>query len=350
MCFKKILSLMIIICMAVAMTSCGTLDVMKDLKSAKGPADAEDDLSDFAIIDDGVTDAADPDAIETITVNTTNEKMKEIVAYYEDDNGFVVPVKTSIPWEEGIAKATLKCLVKGSPTEQRIAQSGLHGVLPEGTEIKGMSIQDGLCRVDLSSNVLNTQSYDQEKNMVTAVAYTLTEFDTVDRVELMVDGKEMMSLPQGYPVDTAIERRNINLYGDENGVNYTVYYKTPDTEVAGYYVPVTFTATKAENPAAAVVAKLFDGPPTDLPVSNNIPYGVNFEGLQLNGDQAVVDLGIGAVNLSQEEFEDMNQIVVLCLNQFGNISDVDYQIEGMSFEEAGLSFQDNEVTAVFNEY
>jgi len=349
--YKKIISITIIICILVGITGCGTLDIMKGLKTDAKP-DVSDlsDLSDFAIVDDSVDEVESDQAIETITVNAADAKLKEIVAYYEDENGFVVPVNTEIPWEEGIAKATIKSLVKGNEVEQKIAQSGLHGVLPENTEIKGMSIKDGLCRVDFSQNILNTESYEQEKNMMSALTYTLTEFPTINQVEVLVEGKELASLSKGYTINTAFERKNINLFGSENGSNYTVYYKSPDTEVAGYYVPITFSADKVGNPVVTVVEKLFNGPPSDLQVSNKIPYGVNLQGVNVQGDTAVVNLGIGAVNLSQGEYEDMSKIVVLCLEQFSEIAAVDFQIEGLSFEEAGLNFEDTNVTPVFNQY
>ncbi|MBP1925897.1 germination protein M [Sedimentibacter acidaminivorans] len=351
MAYKKIISITIIICMVVSITGCGTLDIMKGLKSDTNP-DISDvsDLSDFAIVDDSIEQGTSEESVETITVNAADTKLKEIVAYYEDENGFVVPVNTEIPWEEGIAKATIRSMVIGNEIEQRIAQSGLHGVLPENTEIKGMSIKDGLCRVDFSQNILNTESYEQEQNMVSALTYTLTEFPTIDKVEVLVEGKELASLSKGYAINTAFERKNINLLGSENGSNYTVYYKSPDTEVAGYYVPITFSADKVENPVVTVMEKLFNGPPADLQVSNKIPYGINLQGVNIQGDTAVLNLGIGAVNLSQEEYEDMNKIVVLCLKQFGDIANVDFQIEGLSFEEAGLNFEDNNVTPVFNQY
>jgi germination protein M len=337
--------------LAVGITGCSTLDMMVGLKEENNPDIADlEDLTDFEIVEDTIgEEILEEPVIETVTVNTEEQKMTEILAYYEDENGFVVPVNTKIPWEEGIAKATLRSMVVGNDTEKKIAQSGLHGVLPEGTEIRGMSIKDGLCRIDFSKNILNTSSYEQEENMISAITYTLTEFPTINKVELMVEGQLLSALSKGYAIDTAFERENINLYGSADGVNYTVYYKAPDTEVAGPYVPVTFSASKINNPAVTVVEKLFNGPPADTVLSNNIPVGVNLRGVDVKGDTAVVNLGVEAVNLSEEEFTDMNAIVVLCLEQF-DISDVEYNIEGLSFQEAGLNFVDGGVTPVFNQY
>lgn len=351
---NKIISLMLIILIAASLTSCSTLDMMASLKGENNPNISDiTDLSQFEIVDDSIGEDALEEAmeetIEPVTDAAEEAKITEITAYYEDGNGFVVPVNTKIPWEEGIAKATLRSMIVGSKTEEKIAQSGLHGVLPEGTEIKGMSIKDGLCRIDFGKNILNTSSYEQEENMISAITYTLTEFPTISRVELLVDGQLLSSLTNGYAINTSFERKNINLYGSTDGVNYTVYYKAPDTEVLGHYVPVTFSAEKISNPVVSVVEKLFSGPPKDTVLSNNIPIGVNLKDVNVTKDKAVINLGVGAVNLSERDYKDMNSIVVLCLEQF-DIGEVEYKIEGLSFEEAGLNFGDDSVMPVFNQY
>ncbi len=351
MAYNKIISLILVICLAASITGCSTLDMMVGLKEENNPDIADlKDLSGFEIVEDSIgEEVAEEPVIETVTVSPEEAKMTDILAYYEDEKGFVVPVNTKIPWEEGIAKATLRSMVVGSEAEKRIAQSGLHGVLPEGTEIRGMSIKDGLCRVDFSKNILNTSSYEQEENMISAITYTLTEFPTIDKVEMQVEGQALGALSKGYTINTAFERKNINLYGSADGVNYTVYYKAPDTEVAGHYVPITFSSDKVNNPAVTVVEKLFNGPPSDTELSNNIPVGMNLRGVEVKGDTAVVNLGVEAVNLSEEDFDKMDAIVVLCLKQF-DIGDVEYNIEGLSFEEAGLHFEDDSVRSVFNQY
>jgi germination protein M len=335
----------------VGITGCGTLDKMLSLKEEDNPDVANmSDKTDFEIVDDGIGEEALEEAVETVTLNATDIRMTEIVAYYEDENGYLVPVNTKIPYEEGIAKATLKSLVVGNETEKTIAASGLHGVLPENTEVKGMAIKDGLCRIDFSKQILNTTSYEQEANMIKAITYTLTEYPTINKVEMLVDGQALSTLSKGYPIDAAFERSDINLFGSDVGVNYMVYYKAPDTEVAGYYVPITFSAEKVDNPVATVAEKLFNGPPADTELGNDIPYGVNLQDVKLVGDTAVFNLGVGAVNLSEDEFNHMKDIVSLCMKQFEDVSNVEYTVEGLTFEEAGLDFKEDDVVSVFNQY
>lgn len=350
MAHQKKVFLILIVLIAVCLTACGTLDMMVGLKEKANP-DISDlaELSEFEIVEDAVGEEAYEEVIETAAEPQEEVKMTNIMAYFEDEYGFVVPVNTKIPWEEGIAKATLRSMIAGSETEKRIAQSGLHGVIPEGTEIRGMSIKDGLCRVDFSKNILNTSSLEQEENMISAITYALTEFPTIDRVELLVEGQALSSLPNGYAINKGFERENINLYGSEDGVNYTVYFKAPDTEVMGHYVPLTFSATKVGNPVQFVVEKLFEGPPADTTLSNNIPIGINLRDVKVVGDKAVINLGVEAVKLSEQDFRDMSSIVVLCLEQYG-IGDVEFNIEGLTFEAAGLFFEDTDARPVFNEY
>lgn len=343
MSFKKLIHIVLVLSLILVMSGCSTLDMMVGLK------DKNDDLEiyndDFAFIDDDSED----EVVDTITINT-DEQMKKVTVYYKDANNLLVPVNTEIPLEEGIAKATLKNMVVGSDTEAELNHSGFCGVLPEGTEILGMSIQDGLCVVDFNKSILNTTSIEEEELMMIALTYTLTEYDTIDKVEIMVEGQPMQVLTFGYPIDTALERKNINLIGSEDGANYTVYFKTQETEMAGYYVPFTFTADTVENPVNAVISKLFDGPPEDLSIQNSIPYDITLnEAAFLNGI-ADLDLSMEALNLTQEDYDSMNELVMLCLQQFGDVSEIRYSIEGITFEEAGLNLEEVEIKAVFNEF
>ena len=55
--------------------------------------------------------------------------------------------------------------------------------------------------MDFSKNILNTSSLKQEENMISAITYALTEFPTIDKVELLVDGQAMTSLPNGFAIN-----------------------------------------------------------------------------------------------------------------------------------------------------
>jgi len=76
--------------------------------------------------------------------------------YYADTRyQFLVPVKRTIPWVEGIATYTLMQLFPSPESAADLQKLGLTTVLPAQTEVIGMTINEGLARVDLNSNFLN---------------------------------------------------------------------------------------------------------------------------------------------------------------------------------------------------
>jgi len=87
-----------------------------------------------------------------------------------------------------------------------------------------------------------------------------------------------------------------------------------------------------------------------MPVQNDIPFGISFNDVNVTNGTAKIDLSVDALKLKQEDYDELKKIVVLCLQQFEDISEVDFSIEGISFEEAGLIFTDSEVKAVFEDF
>jgi len=80
--YKRIMSLILIVCMAVSITGCSTLDMMAGLKGEENTDLANvTDLSDFEIVDDTIGEEASSeaaeDAVETITVNAEESHGKK---------------------------------------------------------------------------------------------------------------------------------------------------------------------------------------------------------------------------------------------------------------------------------
>ena len=89
---------------------------------------------------------------------------RETVVYYEDGDGYLVPVQRSIMRQDGIAKATLELMVQNPRNDMDAARLGLVPVVPEGTTFD-LDISGGHARVDMSAQVLNAQDKQQEENM-----------------------------------------------------------------------------------------------------------------------------------------------------------------------------------------
>ena len=75
---------------------------------------------------------------------------RRTVLYFVSDEGFVVPVMKMIPWEEGIGKAALNCLVGTEANRASAAQMGLQTVIPDGAAFTLRINNEGEATVDIS--------------------------------------------------------------------------------------------------------------------------------------------------------------------------------------------------------
>lgn len=99
--------------------------------------------------------------------------------------------KRQVPKVVGIARATMEEFLKGPGPE-----ANLLPCVPPGTSLLDINVRsDGLCVVDLSKE-MRSKSLDPmaETLAVYSVVNTLTQFSTVKRVQILVNGQKVESL------------------------------------------------------------------------------------------------------------------------------------------------------------
>jgi spore germination protein GerM len=100
----------------------------------------------------------------------------------------LVAVRRHIPATSTVAAATLRAWIKGPSCVERAA--GIIDGIPRGTRLLGVSISDGTATVDLSKDFERTQLGTlYEGQLLEQLAWTVTQFSTVDRVLLKIDGR-----------------------------------------------------------------------------------------------------------------------------------------------------------------
>lgn len=218
--------------------------------------------------------------------------MRETVLYYRDENGIIIPIMKKIPWEEGIAKGALMQLVDEPLIREDLATVGLQPILPAGTKIIGMSINDGLCKVDFNETVLNHQTEAEERAMIQSIVYTLTEFEAIDRVQFLVNGKTVDKLKFGTQVKLPLEREKINLSSViiDDMVPVVVYFKTTSNGIDSYYVPVTTGVQALKADVKSALVALLEGAPEGSNLYSEIPEGVTVEDVYVKDGIAYIDL------------------------------------------------------------
>ena len=289
-------------------------------KTTPGPADAQTGAS-------ADTASADGDASKVSTI-----------VYYQDNYGYLVPVMCRVPMEDGIAKATLNMMVQSVGNDMQAARLGLRTVLPEGTKID-LDISNGLARIDLSREVLDMADAAAETNMVNAVVQTLTEFDTVDRVEFLIDGQKRETLTHGTPVAGTFTRGDINLESAEPTLSLassepvTLYFPADSGAVI---VPVT-RMVYSEPDVNTAVLELAKGPASGDMLECVVPAGCGLIDVSVEDGVAKLNFTGEFVNLVQNSDGGRMALkaLVLTCTQFDGVDSVEIYVDGKRYD-AGL--------------
>lgn len=188
--------------------------------------------------------------------------------YLIDANGLVASQILELPLLESkeVATQVLEYLVKDGPINE-VLPNGFRAVIPAGTEILGLNLQeDGTMIVDLSEEFTEYVA-DDELKIVESITFTLTQFESVERVQLWVNGHPLDEMPvNGTPIGKGYSKANgINIiqtdtidFMDSQAV--TMYYPTTHQENR-YYVPVTqYVESIDDNKYQSIVDSLLEGP------------------------------------------------------------------------------------------
>jgi len=130
--------------------------------------------------------------------------MVSVDLYFKDpQKNKLVLEKRQIPRAVGIARATMEELFKGP------ANAGLESPFPPGTELLDINLRaDGVCIVDISRQIrgAGNSGASGEKLAVYAVVNTLTQFPTVKKVKILVEGQQLKTLAGGVAISEPLTR------------------------------------------------------------------------------------------------------------------------------------------------
>ena len=257
------------------------------------------------------------------------------VVYYQDNYGYLVPVMCTIPYEDGVAKATLNKMIQSPENDMQAARLGLKTVLPEGTTID-LDISDGLARIDLGKGVLKMADAAAESNMITAIVQALTEFESVERVEFLVGGQKLDKLTHGTDISKTFERGEINLESSVSTINsgelkpVMLYFPCESSSVV---VPVTRMVYSNADVNTAVL-ELAKGPSAQSPLESALPAGCGLIDVQLVDGVAKVNFTKEFANLVQNSDGGRLALkaLVLTCTQFDGVKSVQILVEGEPYD------------------
>lgn len=272
--------------------------------------------------------AAQVDAVPIAAADT-----QPTVVYYQDGEGYLVPVTRQVDKTDGIAKATLNLMVASSVNDLAAARLGLKTTVPEGTKID-LDISGGKARVDLSKEALNCQTAEQEGIMVASVAQTLCEFDSVDEVSFLFDGQKRSRLTHGTDVSGVFTGKNVNLESVETlsdaGV-HTVQLYFP-SETGRMLVPVTRTVFSDADVTTAIL-EWVKGPRTDSGLSAPVDKDCGLLGVKMKDGVVTLDFTKEFMSAAQgENGVQALRAVMFTAGQFPGVKQVKITVEGQPYD------------------
>lgn len=179
---KLTVFLVIMLVASMVLSGCFLTDKLSSLKESFNKADNQtDDTQTPTVI------------IETPTTTpVVSGETKTVALYFADSTGEkLVLEERVIPKVVGIARTTMEELIKGP------VQAGLEATLPTSCKLLDINIRpDGMAIVDFSGDLIKDlpASAQTERMAVYSIVNTLTQFPTVQEVELRIDGKRVDTL------------------------------------------------------------------------------------------------------------------------------------------------------------
>ena len=193
-----------------------------------------------------------------------NAKFENVQLYFATKTGYIVPYTIKIPCSKDKFKECLNYMVKKGPGEKLIPKD-FQCVLPENTKVLSFKITNGKAIVDFSKEFLN-YSRDMETKILSAITWSLTEFDNIKEVDIKVLGKDLRFMPKSKTKAYGLTRKmGINLETPSgvdisSSIPVTLYFLAQNSLNENYFVPVTRLIQRPKNIGEAVLKELIKGP------------------------------------------------------------------------------------------
>jgi germination protein M len=131
-----------------------------------------------------------PGGLPDPTASPEATTVVRVYFYYGGELGSagLVPLLREVPETRAVATAAMHALLEG-PTADESGEREITSAVPAGSRLLGLTIEDGVATVDLSSEFESGGGSLSVFVRLGQVVYTLTQFPTVDTVRFEIDGQ-----------------------------------------------------------------------------------------------------------------------------------------------------------------
>jgi hypothetical protein len=135
-----------------------------------------------------VRDAPRVAAVKQRSAHLSGQHLNLAVYYLRrfDGRRFLAPEWHPVPYTKAVATAAVGELLGGEPLDP-----AAHRPLPAGTRVRSVQLDEGTATVDLTGPALRPLTGPERRWPLQALVHTVTQFPTVQRVVVMVDGRPL---------------------------------------------------------------------------------------------------------------------------------------------------------------
>ena len=259
------------------------------------------------------------------------------VIYLLDSNDYVA--RTLITSCNCEVKDKAKDLLEGliiDGKKSNIIPNGFRSIIPSGTSIKDVILENGILTIDFSKELLEVKSEYEEK-MIESIIFTLTNIEGIDKVIIKVEGVVLDKLPYSKKIlPTVLDKdyginKNYELVSINDIESYTLYYVNSYNDNY-YYVPVTkYVNNNDQDKIKVIIEELSTSPVYEsslmsfLNVSTKLlNYEIVDNTLKLNFNNMILDdvtsnnileEVVYTIGLSMSDNLDVEEVVFLVENE-----------------------------------
>ena len=200
-----------------------------------------------------------------IHYNTLIDNSSKISLYLLDHQNYVSRTEVVVKNLDVLnqAREIIELLtIQGS--KSHYLPNGFQPVLPNGTKLNDLMLQDGILKLDFNETIL-TLPKDMEESMLESLIFSLTEISEVKGILVYINGNLLSMLPQSkIKLPEVLTREyGINKIYDltsfRDVVKTTTYYVSR-YENTTYYVPVTEITNENKEKVEIIIERLKSSP------------------------------------------------------------------------------------------
>ncbi len=256
------------------------------------------------------------------------------IVYLMDSNDYIA--RTTIPGKEKEpvkqAQNAIETLIIDSSKAEEVP-NGFRGIIPAGTEIKEISLDNQTLVVNFSKELLDINEKYEEK-MIESIVYTTTSVEGINNILIKVEGNDLKELPKSkktlaMPLDKKYGiNKNYEITTTRDIDSYTVYYVSSYND-SEYYVPVTKYINKQNKDKVKIIIDELSASPiheTNLMSYLNantslINYEQDGDTFNLNFNDAILEN-----KSSNKILEEVIYTISLSLNDNYNVKEVNFLV------------------------